>query len=100
MPGQKDLSREHYPVWATDAGVTLSHTYLRRLSCVHCGATYAIDPISDGCPACRSERFASGLTATYDYDGIRAAIGHGRLRGAGRGPVAVPPALARSAANP
>lgn len=60
-------------------------TYVRELRCVHCDARYAIGPMSAGCPTCRTRDFAAGLTATYDYDGLRRQLGDGPLAEPGIG---------------
>ncbi len=54
---------------------------VRTLRCVHCGATYAVAPMFEGCPACATGGFASGLTPDYDYD----ALGPGPLVEEGAG---------------
>jgi len=53
--------------------------YLRELRCVYCDARFAVGPMSAGCPTCRSTTFASGLTPTYDYEGLRRDLGDGPL---------------------
>jgi len=61
------------------------NTYLRHLSCAYCSMEFAVEPMSAGCPTCRTETFASGVTAVYDYDRIRRDIGQGPLAEAGEG---------------
>ncbi|WP_454858249.1 threonine synthase [Promicromonospora soli] len=55
-------------------------TYLRELMCVHCDTRFAVGPMSAGCPACRTETFASSVTPTYDYERLRRDLGDGLLR--------------------
>jgi threonine synthase len=40
--------------------------FARRLRCTHCGTTYALDPLWEGCPACRREDFVYPLEVEYD----------------------------------
>jgi threonine synthase len=56
------------------------NAYLQGLVCVRCGAEYPVGPMSAGCPACRTETFASSVTPTYDYPGLRHDLGNGPLR--------------------
>lgn len=37
----------------------------------------------EGCPACQSETFLSGLTVAYDYDAIRKKVDWSNLTGKG-----------------
>lgn len=50
-------------------------TFATGLRCVRCGARYGLGPLHEGCPACRTPTFASGLTPDYDYAALRAALG-------------------------
>ena len=50
-------------------------TYAIGLRCVHCDARYPLDPMFEGCPACATDGFASGLTPTYDPGRILASAG-------------------------
>lgn len=57
--------------------------YALGLICVNCHAQFPFEPMVEGCPACRSEGFLSGLTVAYDYGAIRANVDWGSLRGEG-----------------
>jgi len=59
------------------------NSYLLGLACVYCDARYAVEPMSAGCPACRSATFASSLTPTYDYEQLRKDLGDGPMAEAG-----------------
>jgi threonine synthase len=48
-------------------------TFARGLRCSHCGATYGLDPLWEGCPACRRDDFVYTLEVAYDQEGQRAA---------------------------
>jgi threonine synthase len=61
------------------------NSYLEHLRCVYCGTRYPVQPMSEGCPACRTEQFASGLTAVYDYERLAADIGDVSLAEPGDG---------------
>lgn len=61
------------------------NTYLRKLRCVSCGTEFAVGPMTAGCPACRSDVFASGLTPTYDYEQLAGDLGEGSLAEPGEG---------------
>ena len=61
------------------------NSYLSHLQCVYCGTRYPSRPMSEGCPACRSESFASGLTAIYDYERLIADLGDAPLAEHGEG---------------
>lgn len=56
------------------------NTYLRELVCVRCDTRFAVGPMSAGCPACRTETFASSVTPTYDYEQLRNDLGGEQLR--------------------
>lgn len=45
--------------------------YVQELACVFCDSRFPISPMSAGCPVCRTESFASGLTPLYDYERLR-----------------------------
>lgn len=53
--------------------------YLEALRCVHCDTTFPATSMPTGCPACRTETFASGLTPVYDYERLRRDLGDGPL---------------------
>lgn len=60
--------------------------YLRELRCVHCDARFPVEPMSSGCPVCKSATFASSVTPTYDYDRLRLdTAAHRSLAEAGEG---------------
>src|SRR5579859_3328490 len=40
--------------------------FARGLRCMHCGAQYALDPLWEGCPACRRDDFVYSLDVQYD----------------------------------
>lgn len=61
------------------------NSYLSHLTCVYCDTRYPAQPMSEGCPACRSETFASGLTAIYDYESLTADLGGAPLAESGDG---------------
>jgi len=61
------------------------NSYLSHLTCVYCGTRYPAQPMSDGCPACRSESFASGLTPVYDYERLKTDLSHTPLAEPGDG---------------
>jgi threonine synthase len=61
------------------------NSYLSHLTCVYCGTRYPVQPMSDGCPACRSASFASGLTAVYDYERLKADLADTPLAERGEG---------------
>jgi len=37
------------------------------LKCLKCGAEYPLTKMFEGCPRCRTDKFASNLTVVYDY---------------------------------
>lgn len=55
------------------------------LRCVSCNARYPIEPMHEGCPACATDDFRSGLTPEYDFAAVRAALGAGALAEPGEG---------------
>lgn len=55
------------------------------LRCVSCGARYPIGPMHEGCPACVTDDFRSGLTPEYDYDAVRAEMAGRSLSESGAG---------------
>ncbi|MEI8410877.1 MULTISPECIES: threonine synthase [unclassified Kribbella] len=61
------------------------NSYLSHLTCVYCGTPYPAQPMPEGCPACRSDSFASGLTAVYDYDRLKTDLGDAPLSERGEG---------------
>lgn len=61
------------------------NAYVRRLRCVSCGTEFEIAPMTAGCPSCKSETFASGLTPTYDYERLAHDLGAGPLAESGEG---------------
>lgn len=60
-------------------------TYVTGLRCVYCDARYPLAPMFEGCPACASDDFASGLTPIYDEAGLRVSIGTGSIAQDGSG---------------
>ena len=46
-------------------------TFARGLRCSHCGAAYALDPLWEGCPACRRDDFVYSLEVEYDEEAQR-----------------------------
>ncbi len=60
-------------------------TFVRGLRCVHCRARYPLAPMFEGCPACATDGFASGVTPEYDYDALRAMLGGRPVAEAGIG---------------
>jgi threonine synthase len=42
-------------------------SFATGLRCVHCGATFPLAPMFEGCPECATDEFRSGLTPDYDY---------------------------------
>jgi threonine synthase len=61
------------------------NSYLEHLRCVYCGTRYPVQPMSEGCPACRTEHFASGVTAVYNYERLTADLGRAPLAEGGEG---------------
>lgn len=57
--------------------------YALGLICVNCQAQFPFEPMVEGCPACRSETFLSGLTVAYDYEAIRKQVDWRSLTGTG-----------------
>lgn len=57
--------------------------YALGLRCVHCGSQYPLEPMVEGCPACRAEGFLSGLTVVYDYEAIGKEVDWSKLTGEG-----------------
>jgi threonine synthase len=41
-------------------------TFARGLRCSHCGAAFGLDPLWEGCPACRRDDFVYTLEVEYD----------------------------------
>jgi threonine synthase len=41
-------------------------TFARHLRCSHCGVRYGLEPLWEGCPACRREDFVYPLEVEYD----------------------------------
>src|SRR5215212_12006078 len=60
-------------------------TFATGLRCVRCDARYGLEPMYEGCPACVTPDFASGLTPDYDYAALREALGDGPLAEPGVG---------------
>jgi threonine synthase len=50
-------------------------SFATGLRCVHCDATYPLAPKFEGCPACATDDFRSGLTPDYDYAALAAVVG-------------------------
>lgn len=50
-------------------------TFVLGLRCVNCESQFPVSPMHEGCPACATDSFRSGLTPYYDYDRVRAANG-------------------------
>src|SRR5438105_1529699 len=48
-------------------------TFARGLRCSHCGASYDLDPLWEGCPQCRREDFVYSLEVEYDEHAQRHA---------------------------
>lgn len=48
-------------------------TFVLGLRCVHCGSQFPVAPMHEGCPACATDSFRSGLTPYYDYKAVKAA---------------------------
>lgn len=46
-------------------------TSILGLRCVHCENTYSAGAMHEGCPACATDSFRSGLTPYYDYEAER-----------------------------
>lgn len=53
--------------------------FATALRCVYCDARYPLAPMHEGCPACATDDFRSGLTPDYDYEAVRASLSGGRL---------------------
>lgn len=53
--------------------------YLQALRCVYCDAQFPVSAMFTGCPQCRGETFASGLTPDYDYGQLRDDVEDGPL---------------------
>jgi len=49
-------------------------SFARRLRCTYCDATYPLDPMWEGCPACRREDFVYPLYVEYDEDAQGRAV--------------------------
>lgn len=60
-------------------------SFVRSLRCVHCDARFPVAPMFEGCPACATDGFASGLTPDYDYGGLRETLGGSPLAETGLG---------------
>jgi threonine synthase len=41
--------------------------FVLGLQCIHCQATFPLEPMHEGCPACATDRFRASLSPTYDY---------------------------------
>lgn len=41
-------------------------SFARYLRCTHCGAQFGLDPLWEGCPACRRDDFVYALEVEYD----------------------------------
>ena len=51
------------------------NSYALELRCVNCYAEYPLNShMYEGCPSCRTERFASSLSPTYDYERLRQSV--------------------------
>jgi threonine synthase len=55
------------------------------LRCVSCDARYPLGAMHEGCPACATDSFRSGLTPDYDYDAVRQSLHGGPLAEPGIG---------------
>jgi threonine synthase len=65
---------------ATSSSASRTDTsFATGLRCVHCGSRYALTPLFEGCPACATDTFQSGLTPDYDYTALATALGDGPL---------------------
>lgn len=53
----------------------------RALRCLRCETEYPLDPLFEGCAACASEDFRSGLTPAYDYAALRTELDGSPLAG-------------------
>lgn len=49
--------------------------YTKGLVCLNCGATFELDPLFAGCPACTTENFYANLTVKYDYQVLKGKLG-------------------------
>jgi len=58
--------------------------YLLGLRCVHCETAYPDQAMGSGCPTCRTDTFASGVTPDYDYERMRREL-DGRIDDGGVG---------------
>jgi len=44
-------------------------SYATKLQCINCHSEFPVEsPLFEGCPACKTEDFASSVSVTYDYD--------------------------------
>lgn len=55
------------------------------LRCVSCDARYPLGAMHEGCPACATATFRSGLTPDYDYEAVRRSLDGGPLAEPGIG---------------
>ena len=46
-------------------------SYAVDLQCINCGKNYALIPMFEGCPACRTQHFTSNLVVNYDLERLR-----------------------------
>lgn len=60
-------------------------SFVGGLRCVNCDTTYPLSPMFEGCPACVTDNFASGLTPKYDYSALRQCLGNRPLEDEGLG---------------
>jgi len=60
-------------------------TFAKELRCLYCDTRYPLGPFFEGCRACATEDFRSGLTPVYDYAAVKDAIGDGPLAAQGDG---------------
>lgn len=60
-------------------------SFATGLRCLHCDARYPLGPLFEGCTACATKDFRSGLTPVYDYAALKQVIGDGPLEERGDG---------------
>jgi threonine synthase len=48
--------------------------YEKNLTCLHCGKTYELTRMFEGCPSCTTGKFSSNVHVDYDYERIKESI--------------------------
>jgi len=59
--------------------------FATSLRCLRCDTRYPLGPLFEGCSACATDDFRSGVTTVYDYAALKEALRDGPLEERGEG---------------